>query len=73
VLFENGKNIRQVSQWLRHADPDITLRTYIHARRRLGDADFLGAAVTATQAEMGNGWATRSPEMSATPAAVSTG
>jgi integrase len=30
VLFENGKNIRQVSQWLRHADPDITLRTYIH-------------------------------------------
>jgi integrase len=29
-LFENGRNIAQVSKWLGHADPSFTLRTYVH-------------------------------------------
>jgi integrase len=30
LLFENGRNIAQVSKWLGHADPAFTLRTYVH-------------------------------------------
>ncbi len=30
LLFEEGLNIRQVSEWLGHADPAFTLRTYVH-------------------------------------------
>jgi len=30
LLFEQGRNIAQVSKWLGHADPAFTLRTYIH-------------------------------------------
>jgi integrase len=30
LLFEEGRNIRQVSEWLGHADPAFTLRTYVH-------------------------------------------
>jgi integrase len=46
VLFESGKNIRQVSEWLGHSDPSFTLRTYVHLMDAgLGDADFLDEAV----------------------------
>ncbi len=42
-----GKNIRQVSAWLGHADPAFTLRCYVHLiDGGLGDADFLDAIAT---------------------------
>jgi integrase len=30
LLFDSGRNIRQVCDWLGHADPAFTLRTYVH-------------------------------------------
>jgi site-specific recombinase XerD len=30
LLFEGGKNVKQVQEWLGHADPGFTLRTYVH-------------------------------------------
>jgi integrase len=30
LLFDSGRNIRQVCDWLVHADPAFTLRTYVH-------------------------------------------
>jgi len=30
MLFDAGRNVKQVSTWLGHADPSFTLRTYIH-------------------------------------------
>jgi integrase len=48
MLFEAGKNIRQVCDWLGHADPAFTLRTYVHLiDSGLGEADFLDTAVPA--------------------------
>ena len=39
------------SEWLGHADPAFTLRTYIHLMDTgVGDADFLDAAVSADPA-----------------------
>lgn len=47
LLFEGGKNIRQVADWLGHSDPSFTLKTYVHLMDGgLGSADFLDAAVT---------------------------
>jgi integrase len=46
MLFEGGKNIRQVCDWLGHADPAFTLRTYVHLiDAGLGDAVFLDGVV----------------------------
>jgi len=46
LLFEAGKNVKQVQEWLGHADPDFTLRTYVHLMDEgLGNADFLDDAV----------------------------
>ncbi len=46
MLFESGKNIRQVCDWLGHADPAFRLRTYVHlVDSGLGDAAFLDSAV----------------------------
>ena len=46
MLFEGGKNVRQVSEWLGHADPAFTMRTYVHLMDDgLGGADFLDQAV----------------------------
>jgi integrase len=60
MLFDGGKNIKQVSGWLGHADPAFTLRTYVHLMDDgLGDATFLDAAV-------GDAWATEDPEKAAT-------
>lgn len=43
--------MKQVSEWLGHADPGFTLRTYIHLMDAgVGDADFLDSAVTAEPA-----------------------
>jgi integrase len=47
LLFEAGRNVRQVAEWLGHADPGFTLRTYVHLMDEgIGDAAFLDAAVT---------------------------
>jgi integrase len=65
MLFEGGKNIRQVCDWLGHADPAFTLRTYVHLiDSGLGEADFLDAAVPVAQSE-GPGEATRTAAVTA--------
>ena len=46
LLFEAGKDVKQVSEWLGHADPAFTLRTYVHLMDAgLGEASFLDDAV----------------------------
>ena len=46
MLFEAGRNVKQVQEWLGHADPGFTLRTYVHLMDAgVGDADFLDQAV----------------------------
>lgn len=46
LLFAEGRNVKQVQEWLGHADPGFTLRTYIHLLDEgLGDAGFLDGAV----------------------------
>ena len=46
LLFEAGRNVKQVAEWLGHADPSFTLRTYVHLMDAgIGDADFLDQAV----------------------------
>lgn len=46
LLFEHGRNIKQVQEWLGHADPGLTLRTYVHLMDAgMGDADFFDEAV----------------------------
>jgi integrase len=48
LLFERGRNVKQVAVWLGHADPSFTLRTYVHLMDAgVGNADFLDAAVSA--------------------------
>lgn len=47
LLFEAGRNVKQVQAWLGHADPGFTLKTYIHLMDSgVGGADFLDEAVT---------------------------
>lgn len=47
-----GKDVKQVQEWLGHADPGFTLRTYVHLiDEGLGDADFLDAALEPPQTE----------------------
>jgi hypothetical protein len=56
--------VKQVSEWLGHADPGFTLRTYVHLMDDgLGDAAFMDDAV-----QVGKGWARQHPE-TARPAA----
>jgi integrase/recombinase XerC len=65
MLFDSGKNIRQVCDWLGHSDPAFTLRTYVHLMDGgLGSADVLDVAV-------GNTWATRHPQTAANDERVS--
>lgn len=41
LLFENGRNVEQVSEWLGHTDPSFTLSTYVHLLDEgIGGADF---------------------------------
>jgi integrase len=47
LLFEAGRNVKQVQAWLGHADPGSTLKTYIHLMDSgVGSASFLDQAVT---------------------------
>jgi integrase len=49
LLFEAGRNVKQVSEWLGHADPSFTLRTYVHLLDAgVGDAAFFDSAVGPT-------------------------
>ena len=49
LLFAGGKDVKQVQEWLGHADPGFTLRTYVHLMDEgLGSADFLDADVQAS-------------------------
>ena len=60
LLFEAGRDVKQVQEWLGHTDPGFTLRTYIHLMDAgVGDADFLDAAVG------GKGVARREPQTAA--------
>jgi integrase len=53
LLFEAGRNVKQVQEWLGHADPGFTLRTYVHLMDAgIGDADFLDAAVGLSESEV---------------------
>lgn len=46
LLFDNGRNIKQVEEWLGHSDPEFTLRTYVHLMDSgVGDAEFFDEAV----------------------------
>lgn len=46
LLFQNGRNIKQVQVWLGHADPGFTLRTYVHLMDDgVGSADFFDQAI----------------------------
>ena len=48
LLFDSGRNIRQVCDWLGHADPAFTLRTYVHLiDGGLGEPLELGAELAA--------------------------
>ena len=41
LLFEEGRNVKQVAEWLGHSDPSFTLRTYVHLLDAgVGDAAF---------------------------------
>jgi integrase len=53
LLFEGGKDVKQVQTWLGHADPAFTLRTYVHLMDDgVGDADFLDAVVSVPPARV---------------------
>jgi integrase len=56
LLFAAGRNVKQVQEWLGHADPRFTLSTYVHLiDDGVGDADFLDD-------EVGKGWARSHPK-----------
>jgi hypothetical protein len=51
ALFEAGRNVKQVQEWLGHADPGFTLRTYVHLMDAgVGDAEFFDEAVQPPEA-----------------------
>jgi integrase len=46
LLFNSGRNIKQVQEWLGHADPGFTLRTYVHLMDEgVGDAAFMDVTI----------------------------
>jgi len=46
LLFDAGRNIKQVQEWLGHADPGFTLSTYVHLMDEgVGDATFMDTVV----------------------------
>jgi integrase len=56
-LCEAARDVKQVSEWLGHADAGFTLKVYVHLMDEgIGDAGFLDEAV-----KVGNGWATQDP------------
>lgn len=57
LLFDDGRNIKQVQEWLGHADPGFTLRTYVH----LMDAGVGGGLDFPSQVKAGSRRGTESP------------
>lgn len=52
LLFQAGRNVKQVQAWLGHADPGFTLSTYIHLMDEgMGSAAFLDRAVPSEPGE----------------------
>jgi integrase len=52
LLFEAGRDIKQVSAWLGHADAGFTLRVYVHLMDEgVGSAAFLDEVVVAAVTE----------------------
>ncbi len=46
LLFEAGRDVKQVSEWLGHADAGFTLKVYVHLMDQgVGDAAFMDDAV----------------------------
>ena len=46
LLFEAGRDVKQVSEWLGHADAGFTLKVYVHLMDAgVGDAAFMDQAV----------------------------
>jgi integrase len=73
LLFESGKDVKQVQEWLGHADPGFTLRTYVHLLDGgLGGADFLDEAVRVTP-QGGNKVATQGPQTAVNPSTLVAG
>jgi integrase len=69
LLFEAGRDVKQVAAMLGHADPTLTLRTYVHLMDDgIGDVDFLDDVVVV--GSRGNTGATRRQERAALPAAA---
>lgn len=57
LLFEADRDVKQVSEWLGHANAGFTLKVYVHPMDAgVGDAAFMDEAVT-----VGNDWATQEP------------
>jgi integrase len=55
LLFEAGRNVKQVAEWLGHADPSFTLRTYVHLLDAgVGDAGFLDEVVGDSRVNTGS-------------------
>lgn len=51
MLFDQGRNILQVSKWLGHHSPDFTLRTYVHLMDN-GKGEALGLPRVAMKVAM---------------------
>ena len=69
VLFEGGKNPKQVQEWLGHHASGYTMDTYVHLLEGgLGDADFLDQAVHVG----GNTGATQDPQTAANATSIPT-
>lgn len=46
LLFEAGRDVKQVSEWLGHADAGFTLKVYVHLMDSgVGDASFMDEVV----------------------------
>jgi integrase len=73
LLFAEGKNLKQVSEWLGHSDPSFTLRRYVHLMDgRLGDASFLDTAVRPAGYNGGNAGAIQGAQTAESPVPLST-
>lgn len=65
LLFDEGRNVAQVAEWLGHADASFTLRTYVHLLDEgVGDADFMDDAVASDPSQVNTG-STRCPKTAA--------
>lgn len=54
LLFQEGRNVKQVADWLGHADPAFTLRTYVHLMDSgVGDAVFFDRLVRPARTRRG--------------------